>query len=200
MTTTAPISSAPAPNDRHPTPAQPATPTATPDALTVPSWRARGIGILRIAFGVVWAIDAWFKWQPKFINGFTDYLSGAKDGQPRLVKDWIDFWVKIVKVDPHVFAHLVAIGETAVAIGLILGVFSNLSYIVGGFLAAVIWTTAEGFGGPYKAGSTDIGAAIIYVIVFAGLFLACAGRYLGLDERLGRKLGRWNWLASGPAS
>jgi hypothetical protein len=36
-------------------------------------WRLKGIGPLRITFGVVWAIDAWFKWQPGFINDFADY-------------------------------------------------------------------------------------------------------------------------------
>ncbi len=171
---------------------------AKPETITLSPRRTQAIGVLRIIFGLVWAVDAAFKWSPAFINKFSDYLAGAKDGQPQLVKDWIDFWVKIVKVDPHVFAHLVAVGETAVAIGLILGAFSNLTYVVGGVLALVIWTTAEAFGGPYHVGSTDIGAAVIYVIVFAGLFLATAGRYLGLDTRLARHLpGRWADLASG---
>ena len=102
-----------------------------------------------------------------------------------------------MKVDPHVFAHLVAVGETAVAIGLIFGLFSNLTYLAGSVLAFVIWSTAEGFGGPYKAGSTDIGAAVIYLLVFAGLYLAYAGRVFGIDKRLGDRLGRWAFLASG---
>ena len=149
-----------------------------------------GIGILRIAFGLVWAIDAWFKWQPDFINNFSSYLTGSLDGQPGWVQAWIHFWINIVKVDPHVFAHLVAIG-------LIFGLFSNLTYIAGVLLSVVIWTTAEGFGGPYVAGSTDIGAAIIYVLVFAGLFLSSAGLYLGVDRYLAPLLGRFTFLASG---
>ena len=112
-------------------------------------------------------------------------------------RSWIGFWIDVVKVDPHVFAHLVAIGETAVAIGLIFGVFSNLTYVTGSVLAFVIWSTAEGFGGPYTAGSTDIGAAVIYLLVFAGLYLAYAGRVFGVDKRLGERLGRWAFLASG---
>ena len=158
--------------------------------------RGRSIGALRIAFGVVWAFDASFKWAPSFINKFSDYLTGAKDGQPQIVKSWIDFWVKTVNVDPHVFAHVVAVAETLVAIGLILGAFSNLTYIVGGALSAVIWATAEGFGGPYKPGSTDIGAASIYVFVFAALFLLAAGRYWGLDTKLRGRLGRLGWLTT----
>jgi len=157
----------------------------------------KGFGLLRIAFGLVWAIDASFKWQPNFIIHFTDYLTGALDGQPPAVQAWITFWIHIVKVDPHAFAYLVAIGETALALSLILGAFSNLMTVVGILLSLVIWSTAEGFGGPYVPGSADIGAAIIYVLVFLGLFLASAGRSFGLDEWLTPLLGRWSFLASG---
>ena len=166
-----------------------------PGALA--GWRPQGIGVLRMVFGLVWAADAWFKWQPDFINNFTDYLSGAQKDQPLLVHHWIGFWINVVKIDPHVFAYLVAIGETAVALGLILGVFSNLTNLGGVLLSLVIWSTAEGFGGPYRAGSTDVGAAIIYVLVFAGLFLSSAGLYLGVDRRLTPALGRLGILASG---
>ncbi len=100
-------------------------------------------------------------------------------------------------MDPHIFAHLVAIGETAIAIALIVGAFSNLTYLVGVLLSIVIWTSAEGFGGPYVAGSTDIGAAIIYVLVFAGLFLANAGLYYGVDRYVTPWLRRLGFLASG---
>jgi uncharacterized membrane protein YphA (DoxX/SURF4 family) len=108
------------------------------------SWRAHGIGVLRIAFGLVWAVDAYFKWQPAFLNHLTDYVTGALPGQPGAVKSWIHFWHHIIGVDPHVFAYLVAAGETAVALALILGVFSNLAYGVGILLSLVIWSTAEG--------------------------------------------------------
>jgi uncharacterized membrane protein YphA (DoxX/SURF4 family) len=115
-------------------------------------WRLKGIGILRIVFGVVWGIDAWFKWQPDFINNFTSYLTGAQDGQPAFIQGWVNFWINIVKVDPHVFAHGVAVGETLIAVALIFGIMSNLTNIGGILLTTVIWTTAEGFGGPYAPG------------------------------------------------
>lgn len=167
--------------------------------MTLQPWQAKGMAVLRIIFGMVWAVDAYFKWLPGFFGQFVDYLQGAAKDQPVWVKAWIDFWVNWVKVDPHVFAHVVAIGETAVALGLLFGVFSNLTYLGGGLLSLVIWSTAEGLGGPYQAGSTDIGAAIIYVLVFAALFLAGAGRIWGYDAVLSPRLGRWGWLASGAA-
>ena len=82
--------------------------------------------------------------------------------------------------------------------GLICGMFSNLIYVIGIVLSLVIWTTAEGFGGPYDASTVDIGAAIIYVLVFSGLFLSSAGLYLGIDRSLTPRLGRWGFLAAGP--
>jgi thiosulfate dehydrogenase (quinone) large subunit len=100
-------------------------------------------------------------------------------------------------VDPRFFAYAVAIGETTLALALVLGVFSNLSNLTGILLSVVIWSTAEGFGGPYQAGTTDIGAAVIYALVFVGLFLSQAGLYLGLDRRMTPALGRWGFLASG---
>lgn len=113
---------------------------------------------------------------------------------------WINLWVNIIKVEPHVFAHIVAISETALAIGLIFGVFSNLTNFGGILLSVVVWSTAEGFGGPYVPGSADIGSAVIYALVFAGLFLANAGLFMELDQWLTPKLGRWSFLASGPLS
>ena len=86
-----------------------------------------------------------------------------------------------------------AVAETAIALALILGVFMNLTSVLGVLLTVVIWSTAEGFGGPYQAGSTDIGAAVIYALVFAGLFLSSAGLYFGLDrpaDAEARKAGR----------
>ena len=91
-----------------------------------------------------------------------------------------------------------AIGETAIAVALLLGILTNLASLVGILLAIVIWTTAEGLGGPYQAGSTDIGSAIIYVFVFIALVLSRSGLYLGFDRRLTPALGRLGLLASGP--
>ena len=165
---------------------------------TFAPWRLTGIAVLRIIFGLVWGVDAYFKWQPEFINNFMDYLTKGGEGQAPIVQGWINFWMNIIHINPQLFAYLTAIGETAVAIGLIFGIFSNLTNVLGILLSLVIWSTAEGFGGPYVAGSTDIGAAIVYPLVFVGLFLSSAGLHIGLDHRLTLALGRWGFLACGP--
>jgi uncharacterized membrane protein YphA (DoxX/SURF4 family) len=148
----------------------------------------KSFAILRIIFGLVWLIDASFKWSPAFINNFTDYLNEGAQGQPALVQAWINLWVNGVNVDPHFFAILVAIAETAIALGLLFGLFTRVAMIGGIALTLVIWSTAEGFGGPYAAGSTDIGAAIIYVIVFISLWLGKSWRYYSIDNFL-----RWRF-------
>ncbi len=163
----------------------------------MPNYRKSGVSIVRILFGVVWAIDAYFKWQPSFLSDFTGYLADALAGQPGPVQNWLSFWIDIVKVDPSFFAHVVALGETGLAALLILGAFSDVAYAGGILLSLVIWSTAEGFGGPYVPGSTDIGTAIIYVFVFVLLFLTRAGMTWGVDGVLSPRLGRLDFLASG---
>ena len=63
--------------------------TPSMNSLALSSRRLKGMGILRMVFGLVMAIDAWFKWQPGFINHFTSYLTGSLDsrrpGEPTLV-------------------------------------------------------------------------------------------------------------------
>ena len=167
------------------------------DVSLMASWRLNGIGVLRIVFGLIWGVDAWFKWQPGFINGFRDYLAGAQADQPLLIHHWIGFWINVVGLDPLVFAYSVAVGETAIALALIFGVFTNVTVVTGSVLSLIIWSTAEGFGGPYQSASTDIGAAVMYVLVFAGLFLSSSGTYLGYDRKLTAALGRFGYLASG---
>lgn len=137
--------------------------------------------ILRVIFGVIWAIDAFFKWQPDFFINFTSYLTGGAEGQSLLVQRWIHGWISLVGVDPHFFALFVAIAETAIATGLILGIFTPLVCSGGIIFSLVIWSTAEGFGGPYTAGSTDIGSAVIYALVFAALLIGRCWTVWSLD-------------------
>ena len=64
-----------------------------------------------------------------------------------------------LKGTPTVLAYSVAVGKTAIALALILDVFTNSAVVAGSVLSILIWSTAEGFDGPYKSGSTDIGTA-----------------------------------------
>ena len=165
--------------------------------LALVSWRQKGIVALRIIFGLIWSVAAWLKWQPAFQNSFVDQISSAKNGQPTLIQGWISFWSGLISTNPLLFARIEAATETAIALCLLFGVLSNLTYIVGIFLSLGIWSTAEGFGGPYIAGhTTDVGTALPYAILFAILLAIAAGRYYSLDSWLSPKLGRLSFLAT----
>jgi len=144
----------------------------------------KGFAILRIIFGGIWLVDAYFKWSPDFINNFTSYLTGNISSQPPLVHAWINFWINVVNVNPHFFAIIVAIAETAIALSLLSGILSKWAMYCGIAMMLIIWSTAEGFGGPYMAGSTDIGSAIIYVLVFMALILSRSWEQLNI----------WGWI------
>lgn len=144
---------------------------------------SKGFALLRIAFGIVWAIDAFFKWNPAFISDFKDTVSGALTNQPFFVKVWIHFWLYIISFNAHHFAILTALTETIIAIGLIFGIFTRYVMYLGIIFSLLIWTTAEGFGGPYDGTSTDIGAGIIYVFVFIALLLGRSWEMYSWDKR-----------------
>jgi len=162
------------------------------------NWRERGVGIARNIFGPVWVVAALLQWLPQFQNTFVAQVAAAKAGQPGLIQSWISFWANLVSVNPLLFARILATTESAIAILLILGLFSNLTSIVGIFLSLGIWSIPEGFGGPYLSGqTTDIGTAFPYAILFLVLLCLSAGRYYGVDSWLTPRLGRLGFLASG---
>jgi thiosulfate dehydrogenase (quinone) large subunit len=107
------------------------SPIAQAPKVPVLTVRQRWLGILRILFGVVWAVAAALKWQPAFIKGFADIVQGAMDGQPQPVKLWIAFWLGIIHINPSLFAYMIAITETALALCFILGTFTNLACVAG---------------------------------------------------------------------
>jgi thiosulfate dehydrogenase (quinone) large subunit len=172
--------------------------TVSPHRPIPKNWRERGVGIARIIFGLVYIVAATLKWQPQFQSTFVAQVSAAKDGQPGPVQVWISFWTNLVSSNPLFFARIEASTESALAVFLLLGVFSNLTSLVGMLLSLGIWSVPEGFGGPYIPGhSTDIGTAFPYAILFAVLLCISAGRYCGLDQWLTPRLGRLGFLASG---
>lgn len=162
------------------------------------SGRAKVLAFLRVAFGCVWAVAAWLKWQPQFQNSFVSQVASAKAGQPSVIQAWITWWENLVSINPLLFARLEASIETALAVCLILGVLSNLTNIMGLLLALGIWAVPEGFGGPYIPGqSTDVGTALPYALFFGMLLLTSAGRCYSVDQWLTPRLGPFGFLASG---
>lgn len=124
---------------------------------------------LRIGFGVIWLIDATLKWLPGFKNSYLDTIMGMRDGQPGWLRWWFDFWINLQHPAITFFWALVATAETLIALALIAGFARKLTYTAAIVFSLLIWSTAEGFGGPYGSGATDIGTGIIYAVAFIGL-------------------------------
>jgi nitrite reductase (NO-forming) len=173
--------------------------TATPPAATgtrpYAQWPKTTV---RVVFGIVWLIDASLKWLPGFRDGYTDALHGGADGQPAWLNGWFSFWTNLQEPRATFFAYLVAVVETLIAVAVIVGFARKLTYLSAIVFSLLIWSTAEGFGGPYTAGSSDIGTAIIYALVFASLL--CFSYYEGtprfsLDFYLERRIGWWRRIA-----
>jgi uncharacterized membrane protein YphA (DoxX/SURF4 family) len=158
----------------------------------------RAKDLFRIAFGVIWVIDAALKWQPAFKAEFAGMIRTAAQGQPGWLHGWFHFWINLVAPNAGFFAYSTAAIETLIAAALIFGFARKLTYIGAALFSVLIWATAEGFGGPYTAGATDIGSAVIYAVVFVGLlalnYEAGPSRF-SVDYLIEQRVSWWTRLA-----
>ena len=157
----------------------------------IPSWPKDA---LRVSFGIIWLIDATLKWLPGFKDSYMSTIMATRDGQPFWLRWWFDFWIRFQHPNAMPMAWLVAVLETLIALALIAGFARKITYISAIVFSLLIWATAEGFGGPYTSGASDIGTAIIYAIVFAALlalsYYAGPSRY-SADYYLEQKISWW---------
>jgi uncharacterized membrane protein YphA (DoxX/SURF4 family) len=160
---------------------------------------SKHVAILRVVFGLMWGIDAAFKWQAAFKAGFLDQIKAAADGQPSWLHGWFSFWIHLFSHNPHLFAMLVTVTETLIALALVFGVARRATYLLAAVFSLLIWAIPEGFGGPYSATSTDIGAGIIYAVVFFSLYgldrLATRSTW-SLDNYIVKRVPWWSFIAS----
>ena len=153
---------------------------------------------LRIGFGLIWAIDAAFKWQSGFRQGFMGMVMEQGQGQPGWLHGWFHFWINLQHPHSNFFAYSTAVVETLIAVALLIGFARKSLYIFGALFSLTIWGTAEGFGGPYGATSTDIGAAVMYAVVFAALlafnYEAGSSRF-SVDYFIEQRVSWWHRIA-----
>jgi uncharacterized membrane protein YphA (DoxX/SURF4 family) len=164
--------------------------------------RESAAAAVRVAFGLIWAIDAWLKWQPGFRATFLPNLVSTAAAEPHWLAPWFDFVLRTVHPAPDMWAYLPAIVETTIAITVTLGVGRRVVFIGGVVYTLLIWSTGEGFGVPYGQGATDIGPAIIYTVVFCALLVMLEhglGNRLALDTVIAHRLPWWR-LVAGPTA
>ena len=159
--------------------------------------RRRLAGVLRIAFGVVWAIDAALKWRPDFLHGrvFAHQFGIHDQITTPVVRQWIDLWQHIAAVVPTGMGVATAIVETFIAVGLLTGTLLNVVYVGSAVYSFGIWSAAEAFGLPWSAaGATDIGPSIGYIIAALALLAAPGNAMWSVDRVLRPRLGKYGWL------
>ncbi len=173
-------------------------PQSQTDVAVAKTWPAVAAAGLRVAFGVVWAVGAALTWSPDFAVHYVGYLHNAAQGQPTWLAGWFAMWIALVTPHALFFTWLTRIIETAIALALLTGFARKITYVVGGLFSLLIWSTAEGFGGPYTVGATNMGAAISYVLIFVALIAinSRSGRSpYSLDYFIERQHPRWRRFA-----
>jgi nitrite reductase (NO-forming) len=151
-----------------------------------------------VAFGVVWAVGAALTWSPDFAVNYIGYLHNAAQGQPAWLAGWFAMWIALVTPHITLFTWLTRIIETAIALALLTGFARRSVYVIGALFSLLVWSTAEGFGGPYMAGANNMGTAISYVLIFVALIGidALGGRSpYSLDYFIERRWPRWGRIA-----
>ncbi|MCL5430096.1 MAG: DoxX family protein [Candidatus Marsarchaeota archaeon] len=153
---------------------------------------------IRIVFGIIWLIDASFKFQPGFADTLSQMITAAGQGQPAWLLPWFNFWAATVAPDPTFWVYLVGGGELLIGLALVLGGMRKITYVVGMVLSLFIWAVPEGFGGAYGPSSTDIGTGIIYAMTFLAL-MAINADYgpskFSVDKWLEKRFKWWKKLA-----
>jgi thiosulfate dehydrogenase (quinone) large subunit len=153
---------------------------------------------LRLVFGVVWLIDAVLKWLPGYRHTYLAQLKGVAQGQPAFLHGWFHFWITLQSGSPSLWADLTGVAETSLALVLLLGLARRPGYLIGAGYMLLVWAVGEGFGGPYTSGATDVGAGIIYSILFLLLFTYAPSadqEHLSLDRAIVARHPRWERIA-----
>ena len=161
-------------------------------------WIETLAGAARSVFGLIWAIDAYLKFQPGFQSGYIDILKTAASGQSPVILPWWNFWIGLVSLNPSFFAMATAVIEAVIALGLLLGLGRKWIYVLGLGFALIIWSVPEAFGGPYTTGATDVGAGLIYAMMFMALIIldSVLGRSpYSLDFYIERSMPNWSRFA-----
>lgn len=155
------------------------------ETRTGSAWRVSGAWTvpLRLLLGLLWFTAALPKLKPPF-TGTAKFIKMMAEGNPAFpggnpIEPFRRFLEAVVIPHAQLFGFLVAFGELAVGISLLLGLMTRFGALVGIFLLINYW-----LGSGYMSWGWKFPILIApHVLLIAG----CAGRYFGLDAWLARK-------------
>ena len=156
------------------------------------------VALFRIAFGIVWLVDAALKFLWLQPSDMIALVQKASQGQPAWLHPWYNFWTASLTATPTAFLHGIGLIELSLGLALVIGFLRKTVYLCGIILSLMIWSIVEGLGGPYGPGSTDVGAAIMYAFIFVAIIIVeRSSNYnkYSLDALIERKSNGWKHLA-----
>lgn len=138
------------------------------------------IALLRIYTGLFFTWNGFSKLQrDNFADGMAGFLNSQAENSVAFYRPFIE---NVVLPNKALFASLVAWGEFAIGIAMILGLATRYAAAAGAFLVLNFWL-AKGqdfFGGTNQD--------VVWLMIFIVLGLVPAGKIAGLDDGLSDRL------------
>ncbi|MEQ9561140.1 MAG: DoxX family protein [Woeseiaceae bacterium] len=136
--------------------------------------------LLRIYAGVFFALQGLGKLRNGgFADGMQEFLAASLDSSFSFYRPFIEI---VVLPNKELFAALVAWGELAVGVALIIGLATRYAAFSGAYLVLNFWFAK---GEAFFSGSNH---DVVWLVVLLVLALVPAGRIAGLDDGLSDRL------------
>lgn len=143
----------------------------------------RALAVIRIGLGAWFLYAVAGKLDPSWVAKFPKVLAEFAATTP--VKPYAAFLTDVVAPSAQAFASLVIVGELAVGLALVLGLFTAPAALLGAFMNLNYLLAAAG------AGMSAVGLNLVFALTQVALAFAYAGTTWGLDRHLIGKLPWW---------
>ena len=154
----------------------------------------RGIIALRLALGLVWALNLIFIFDPAN-DFFSTFASTAASYAP--VSLGGAGFPTFVSAHPALFSALIALVTLYLAIAFLFGVTTRVACWVGAGFALALFVSQ--FGATFVIpGGTDVGPMPLYLAAYFALWVGHAERHASVDALLARH--GWRWARRRPTA
>lgn len=138
------------------------------------------IVLLRVYTGLFFAWNGFAKVsRDNFASGMESFLNAQLDNSFSFYRPFIE---SVVLPNKSMFAAMVAWGELALGLALIVGLATRYAAAIGAFLVLNYWFAK---GAPFFAGTNH---DVVWFVIFVVLGMVPAGKLAGLDDGLADRL------------
>ncbi|MEM0143807.1 MAG: DoxX family membrane protein [Candidatus Parvarchaeum sp.] len=155
--------------------------------------------ITRLFLGFIFIADSLLKLIPDSAYLIKENVLSGAYGAWSFVYPWVAFWANFTANNINFFVVFAIVIEFLIGLFLILGFFKRLVYIAGAIYSITIWLTISQFGGPYIAGTLDIGATPFYFLLFLLLIFSekdFNAYDISVDKAIRKRYSIWSKIAS----